>query len=310
MGDFATPLGLVGPGNGDGVRAFVRQHTSLQVGTVEAPGAGMGSVAWLIDGDWVARFPITADARAALATELALLSLLHDVLPVPVPRVEHVVRDPDGQATMTAYRLLDGVPLSLPALAGLSDGARVRAFDELADMIDALRRVPLQHAEAAGVHVRHHEGFGHPSQRELHRRHSARLGTEAVARIEALWCAYETARDEDTAPETLVHADLKPEHVLHDPSSGQITAVLDWGDACLSHADFELAVIGLFFDADVRDEVARRLPNVDVQQVAHHAELLVAVRWLCDLDVGVIDGDDPFVATCAASLRGHVDTLA
>jgi aminoglycoside phosphotransferase (APT) family kinase protein len=115
--------------------------------------------------------------------------------------------------------------------------------------------------------------------------------------------------DKDGAPDTLVHADLKPEHVLHDPHSGQITAVLDWGDACLSHADFELAVIGLFFDAYVRDEVARRLPNIDVQQVADTAELLVAVRWLCDLDVGAIDGDDPFVSMCAASLRGHLDIL-
>jgi aminoglycoside phosphotransferase (APT) family kinase protein len=194
MGDLAAPLSLTGPGSCDGVRAFVRQHTSLRAGTVETLGAGMGSVAWLVDGDWVARFPITADARAALETELPLLSLVHDALPVPVPRIEHVARSPDGEAMMTAYRLLDGLPLSLTALAALSDSARARAFDELAGVIDALRRVPLDHARAAGVHVRHHEGFGHPSQRELHRRHSARLGNEAVARIEALWCDYETGR--------------------------------------------------------------------------------------------------------------------
>jgi aminoglycoside phosphotransferase (APT) family kinase protein len=157
--------------------------------------------------------------------------------------------------------------------------------------------------------VRHHEGFGHPSQRDLHHRHGARLGKEAVTGIEGLWRAYEAGRDGDPAPHTLIQADLKPEHVLHDPSSGQITAVLDWGDACLSHADFELAVIGLFFDASVRDEMARRLPNVDVQQVARHAELMVAVRWLCDLEVGAIDGDDAFVSMCAASLREHLDTL-
>jgi aminoglycoside phosphotransferase (APT) family kinase protein len=310
MGDVAPPLSLIGPGDGDGVRAFVRQHTSLRAGTAEALGAGMGSVAWLIDGDWVARFPITADARATLQTELALLALLHDALPVPVPGIEHVARNPEGEAIMTAYRLLDGVPLSLPALAALSDSARARAFNELSGMIDALRRVPVEHAQGAGVHVRRHEGFGHPSQRELHHRHSARVGDKAVTRIEELWRAYETGADEAATPDTLVHADLKPEHVLHDPNSGEITGVLDWGDACLSHADFELAVIGLFFDANVRDEVARRLPNVNEQQVAQHAELLVAVRWLCDLDVGAIDGDDPFVSMCAASLRRHLDTRA
>lgn len=173
-------------------------------------------------------------------------------------------------------------------------------------MIEALRRVSAQRARTAGVRVRRHEGFGHRSQRQLHRRHKARLGDEAVARIEALWCTYETRHGADVVPDTLVHADRKPEHVLHDPSCGAITAVLDWGDACLSHADFELAVIGVFFCADVRDEVGRRLPNVNVQQVAHDAELFVAVRWLCDLDAGARDGDEPFQAMCAASLRAHL----
>jgi hypothetical protein len=62
MSALAPPLSLIGPGDGDGVRAFVRQHTSLRAGTVEALGAGMGSDAWLIDGDWVARFPISSPA--------------------------------------------------------------------------------------------------------------------------------------------------------------------------------------------------------------------------------------------------------
>jgi aminoglycoside phosphotransferase (APT) family kinase protein len=147
----------------------------------------------------------------------------------------------------------------------------------------------------------------HPSQRELHRRHAARIGDEAVARVEALWRAYETATgDERPAPDTLAHADLKPEHVLHDPTSGQITAVLDWGDACLSHATFDLAIVGLFFDVSVRDELARRLPDVDGQQVARDAELLVAARWLCDLELGATDGDEPFQDMCAAELRAHL----
>ena len=106
------------------------------------------------DSHWVARFAVTSGARAALETELSLLALLGDALPVPVPRFEHVVRSRDGEAMTTTYRFLDGVPLSLPALAALSDRARTRAFDELAGMIDALRRVAPDRARAAGARVR------------------------------------------------------------------------------------------------------------------------------------------------------------
>jgi hypothetical protein len=94
--------------------------------------------------------------------------------------------------------------------------------------------------------------------------------------------------------------------VLHEPTSGEITAILDWGDACLSHASFDPAIVGLFFDPSVRDELVRRLPDVNTQQVARDAELLVAVRWLCDLEVGAADGDEPFQDRCAAELRAHL----
>ena len=113
------------------------------------------------------------------------------------------------------------MPLSLAALAALSDSARARVLDELAGTIGALRGFPSDRARAAGAQLRPHQGFGHPRQRELHHRHSAQLGSATVARVEALWRAYETGpRDQHAAPDALAHADLKPEHVLHDPTSG------------------------------------------------------------------------------------------
>ena len=89
-----------------------------------------------------------------------------------------------------------------------------------------------------------------------------------------MWCAYEAATDDERpAPDRLAHADLKPEHVLHDPTSGQITGVLDWGDACLSHATFDLVIVGLFFDASVRDEPFQHMCAAELR-----AHLQVALR--------------------------------
>ena len=158
-------------------------------------------------------------------------------------------------------------------------GGRDRALDDLAAVLAALRRVP---PDAAGVRLRPHQGFGHPSQRELHHR---LLGAADAARVEALWRAFE-AEPQD-AP-VLAHADLKPEHVLHDPRSGRLTGVLDWGDACLSHPGLRprgrRAVLRR--DAPRRPRRAA-VPPPTPRRVAADAGLLVAVRWLCDLDLAV-----------------------
>jgi hypothetical protein len=59
MCDFALSISVLDAGD---VRTFIRQHTSLQAATVKPLGAGMGSVAWRVDREWVARFPLTVDA--------------------------------------------------------------------------------------------------------------------------------------------------------------------------------------------------------------------------------------------------------
>jgi aminoglycoside phosphotransferase (APT) family kinase protein len=287
----------------EAVRACIRAHTPLAAATVEPLGAGTDSVAHRVDGSWVARFPATARARASLESELALLPRLAAALPVAVPRCEHVVRDRDGAPVMAAYRILAGEPASAAALAALPEAARNRAVGDLAAVLAALRRIP---PETAGVRLRPHQGFGHPSQRALHRRHRGRLGAATAARVEALWRAFDAEPRE--AP-VLAHADLKPEHVLHDPRSGRLTGVLDWGDACLSHPDHDLAVVGLFFDRAIRDATAARLPGADPHRVAARAGLLLAVRWLCDLELAVGDGDGPFAAACVDALRAHLADL-
>jgi aminoglycoside phosphotransferase (APT) family kinase protein len=287
----------------DGVRALIRRHTPLAAETLEPLGAGTDSTAYRVDGAWVARIPATAAARASLAGEHRLLPLLADELSVPVGVFEHVARDRDGAVALAVHRMLDGAETTVAALAALPGEARDRALDDLAAVLAALRRVP---PGAAGVRLRPHHGFGHPSQRELHRRLRGRIGAADAARVEALWRASEAGPRQ--AP-LLAHADLKPEHVLHDPRTGRLTGVLDWGDACLSHPHYDLAVIGLFFDAATRDDVAARLPAAAPCRVAGHAGLLVAVRWLGDLDLAVGAGDEPIAAMCAARLRAHLDAL-
>ena len=292
----------------EAVAAFVDRHTPLALDAVDLLGTGTESVAWRIDGGWVARFALTPAASQSLDREVALAPLLGAALNTPVPRFEYVIRTPDGVPTMSLYRMLVGVPLSVDALESLSDKGRTRALDHLAAILDALRMVSPDAAAGAGASVRPDHGFGHPGQRDLHHRHATLLGAANVERVEALWIEYErsgiSARH---SRRVLAHTDLKPEHVLHDPATGRLTGVLDWGDACLSHPDFDPAIIGLFFSPDIRDQVLARLTTADTAPVTPTARLCVAVRWLTDLDVEVLTGDESFQAFCVAGLSAHLD---
>ncbi|MFZ1997244.1 MAG: hypothetical protein WAU75_24220 [Solirubrobacteraceae bacterium] len=60
----------------EAVAEFVGSHTPLAVDAVDRLGAGTESVAWRIDGGWVARFPLTPAASQSLDREMGLAPLL------------------------------------------------------------------------------------------------------------------------------------------------------------------------------------------------------------------------------------------
>jgi hypothetical protein len=73
-------------------RAAVRRLTSLRADELVELGTGTESVAYLVDGEWVARFAAVPAAQATLRRELALLPALRLALPLATPVFEHVGR--------------------------------------------------------------------------------------------------------------------------------------------------------------------------------------------------------------------------
>jgi aminoglycoside 2''-phosphotransferase len=228
---------------------------------------GTESAAFRVDGDWVVRFPVAPRAQASLATELALLPALAPRLPVAVPRPEHVA-ERDGRLVFAAYRALEGAPLSDAALGVLPPPARARALDELAALLDAIHRFPLESARAAGVSFALLHGGFHPAQERLVHGLPERR-------------AFERAQP-PAAPPVLLHADIKPDHLLHDPASGALTGLLDWGDVSLGHPEFDLAIISAFCGPATLRGLLDRLDPAGAERAEASIPFLLALRWVQD----------------------------
>jgi aminoglycoside 2''-phosphotransferase len=243
---------------------LVRARAGPPVSEITELGRGTDSVAFRVDREWVLRFPMVANARASLRRELALLDRLAARLPVPVPCFEQVLVD--GEVLLgVGYRILDGCPLDSEWFTALPAGGQQRALTELAGFLDALHAFPLEAARAAGVIETLHNGGYHRGQRGLPARLTQLLTPAEVARLDAIVAAYE--RDHQPVA-ALVHADLKPAHVLCDPASGRLTGVLDWGDASIGDPDFDLALMALFFGASFQARLLEHLRGRDPAAIA------------------------------------------
>jgi aminoglycoside 2''-phosphotransferase len=253
-----------------------------------------------VDGEWVARFPLVPEAQATLSTELALLPELAPQLPVAVPRPQHVAVRAE-QLVFTLYRALEGEPLSDAALSALPPPARARALDELAALLDAIHSFPVERARAAGVSFQLYKGAYHEGQVQLEHELSGMLEPAELDCIARQREVFETLQPRPYTPVPL-HSDIKPEHLLHDPSSGALTGLLDWGDVSLGHGDFDLAIIGAFCGPRTLRGLLDRMDDTDAERAAAGIPFLLTVRWVQDALYDIERGDDP----CLHRLRAHL----
>jgi aminoglycoside phosphotransferase (APT) family kinase protein len=170
----------------------------------------------------VFRFPVAAEAQTTLRREIALLPDLRAVLPLSVPAFEHI-GEQDGWLVFVGYRALDGAPLTPDRFDGLGEGA----LASLAGFLRAVHAFPVDAARRAGVGDEQVKGAYHPAQRDLIRGAADVLTAVERARLHAIFDAYEREHLPDARGPVLLHADLKPAHVMYDARAGRVAGVID-----------------------------------------------------------------------------------
>jgi aminoglycoside phosphotransferase (APT) family kinase protein len=287
----------------DDAQAVIREQTPLPARTVTELGRGADSVAFLVDDEWVARFPMVADARDTLRRELALLPMLAPALPVAIPAVEHVARRGD-ELLFAAYRSLPGEPLTAERFASLDATAQDAVLAGIAELLRALHAFPVADAVRAGVQEELLNGAYHEAQRALPHAVESVLGRADAARLADAFRRYDRDRRPADSPVAVLHADLKPAHVLVD--GGALSGVIDWGDVCLGDPDFDLALIAMFFGQDIVERLLEHLHGRDADQVLDKTRFFTTLRWTQDLAFAMRRADRAATTSAVQRLREHL----
>jgi hypothetical protein len=190
----------------------------------------------IVDDEFVFRFPRRARVEEALELEIALLPTLVAALPVDVPSFECVSRNP----LFVGYPLIRGEPL----VDEDADGVRVfldalHALDVSVLPLDSQDWVDAYRGQCA----------------EFERLVFPLLDEDERGRAERLFSEVETLVGFEPA---LLHADLGPEHLL--VRSGELSGVIDWGDARLGDPalDYAWLLNGPFAGWHVDPDLRRR----------------------------------------------------
>jgi aminoglycoside phosphotransferase (APT) family kinase protein len=199
-------------------------------------GAGWDSEVYELGDVWVLRFPKRKEVVERLQREIAVLPVLAEALPLPIPRFEIVGR-PSARFPypFVGYRKLPGVPIIDQLTAELTAEEEASAARALGEFLTALHGFPLR--ELPIELPRAGPGKGELPPDDLLRRleHLNVLAPELSRLVTAYYASFSVA----AGPERRVapaHCDLDVEHLLVSESPRRLSGVIDWGDFELTAA--------------------------------------------------------------------------
>jgi aminoglycoside phosphotransferase (APT) family kinase protein len=218
-------------------RLIHEQFPDIELRSLRVLGEGWDTTVWLVDEEWVFRFPRRSYPVAGLENEIAYLPRLAPLLPLPIPNPKLVGRpSPEFRWPFYGAPFLPGREL---AEAALDDEARIALGRPLGTFLRALHAVELD-AELPVDPVRRADmSFRVPKTVERFAE-LERLGLwEAQAEAHGIL----EAASELPAPEpnALCHGDLHLRHLLVG-SRGEASAIIDWIDLSRNDPGVDLAL--------------------------------------------------------------------
>jgi aminoglycoside 2''-phosphotransferase len=217
---------------------------ALDVQSARYFAAGWDYELWEINGELLFRFPLREECASALRVEARLLPELAQHVSLAIPRPQYYSDGVEAfRLPFFAYRKLPGVALTD---AGLTDDALSNIGRQVGRFLRELHSFPTDRAEMLGVPVysaQRWRTFYIDFRAQCDVRVNPLLPANECERVIEFWSNFlENDRNFRFAP-TLVHADLGPDHILVDPKRGELSGVIDFGDARVG--DPAIDIVGL-----------------------------------------------------------------
>jgi len=302
------------------------QFPDLPAQRVTVLATGWDNTAFVVDGQWLFRFPRRRIAVPGVQREITVLSRLAPRLPLPIPD-PRFVGQPSSRYPWPFFgaRLLPGVELTD---SGLSDSERavvaasvgyflrllhdpgLVVLMEGADLpVDPMRRAsaPVRARRAREVLDRlMHRGIWPADSDVIRFLDQAEHGAAGAASADGV-AGTRAAEDGVSGGGLLVvsHGDLHVRHLLVD-RDGSATGVIDWGDLCLADPAVDLSIAYFGFAGEARADLlsAYGRPVSAEQELAARACAISLAASLAEY--AAADGRAPLLRECVAGLRRAV----
>ncbi|MGG3562128.1 phosphotransferase [Neobacillus rhizosphaerae] len=250
-------------------RMIEKQFSRLKPASLKVLGEGFDNSVFLVNNQYVFRFPRREIAANLIQTENRLLPVIEPLLPIPIPNPKFQgIPEGDYPWPFGGYEILPG-----KTPARLTKEQRMQSVEPLARFLRTLHDFPVIEAQKLQVPYDQLERMNIIKRMPMlasnieKANQKGLIDQNAVELLQSFLSTIEKPLEDDT--KTLVHGDLHIRNMLVD-ENGRVSAVIDWGDTHIGHPAVDLSIAYSFLPAEGREQFFNLYGDVpsEVKKVA------------------------------------------
>lgn len=256
-----------------------QQWQSLNIDHIEYLSQGWDNVAFLVNREWVFRFPKRDEAEKFLLDENILLPALQKMVCLQIPNPEYVGKPTnDYPYHFHGYKMVPGEPFYKIDLSSTD----LRKFVvQFAKFLKQLHSISGKQAESMGALFQAYDKTKVDVVIEVLRQRLESLDKQNAVVLDVAFIEdmiqMALSINLDHQQDCLVHGDLDVRHLL--VSDQKLSGVIDWGEVGINHPVIDLAAVTNIFPVSMYEVFFKEYGPIS-QDVYNYARFLTLYRAL------------------------------
>lgn len=286
-------------------RDIVNNFPNFVIEEIRSIGEGMDSQAFLVNKEWIFRFPKRESVSNNLKTEIDLLPELQKILQVRIPDFKYIGKQTKNNYWFVGYKMIGGVELSEQVFSQMDKIQKEVFMAQIAVFLKSIHSFPLEQAVRSGVKFNDLKSEYEGDLRILRESVYKLLDQNIIDYIENLFERYLSNSDNFVFKPVLLHADFSSDHIFLNNVDGKIEGVIDFGDMTIGDPDYDLLYLYEELGKSFIENLLGYYPHSNPKLLFEKLELYYRLSSVGELLQGVERSDDELIQNSILNLKAE-----
>jgi aminoglycoside 2''-phosphotransferase len=279
----------------------------FEVKSISFVGEGMDSQAFVVNDEFIFRFPKHEEVVSQLKAEISLLPKLSSYVHLKIPDFKYVGQQQENGFPFVGYKKIQGVGLAKGIIRKFNTDLQNKLIKEMADFLQQVRSFPVDIAKKSGVKVADFRKNYTSDLENMRKKAYHLLDRDVINYVEKLLTYYLTDKQNFSYTPVLLHADFSPDHIIFNDNKKDIVGVIDFGDIEIGDPDYDLMYLyeDYWEEAFIR-ELLKYYPHNNPERLMKKLDFFSRCDTIHGVLLGLYRKDDGILQLALKELREEV----